>query len=221
MPNGLGDLLTSRNDQHGNRRKAGVASNDGQEFPPRHDGHFEIQDDEARLLLPLRYEEVESLLTVRSLHDDKALVPQDGTDHLTSVLMVVHHEDRLLRCCRPFGGQDDSDVACRRNAKQSVDKPPVETFLTRTPTTSTDRRAAFEERREGDLVRDRQGHEGRERHVDSGVFDHAQVLGVKPGEFGGSLLRQLTLLTDLPKLQAKTPLRTFDGLLQGRPQPHL
>jgi hypothetical protein len=44
---------------------------------------------------------------------------------------------------------------------------------------------------------------------------------MKPCEFGGSLLRQLPLLTNLPELQTETALGTFDGLLQGGTKPYL
>jgi len=47
------------------------------------------------------------------------------------------------------------------------------------------------------------------------------VLGVKPGKFGGSFLRQISLFTELPKAKPKTALGVFDGLLEGRTQPDL
>lgn len=68
----------------------------------------------------------------------------------------------------------------------------------------------FEERRQGHLVRDGKGDEGREGHVDGAVLDDAQVLRVQPGDLRGLLLRESALVTDLSKPQAKTALRAFD-----------
>jgi hypothetical protein len=86
---------------------------------------------------------------------------------------------------------------------------------------SANDRAALEERREGDLVGDCQGSQRGERDVDPAVFDHAQVLGVKPGEFGGSLLGQVPLFSKLSKSKPQAALSTFDWLLEGRTQPDL
>lgn len=82
-------------------------------------------------------------------------------------------------------------------------------------------RAPLEESRERDLVRDRQGDEGGEGHVDPGVLDHAEVLGVQSGQLGGILLGQLPFLPELPKPKAETALGCFYGLLEGGSKAHL
>jgi hypothetical protein len=90
------------------------------------------------------------------------------------------------------------------------------------PTTSSPRDgASLEERRQGDLVRDGQRDERGERHVDAAVLDDAQVLGVKPGQFGGLLLRQSSLFAKLSKPQPKPALRPLDRFLKGRPESDL
>lgn len=81
--------------------------------------------------------------------------------------------------------------------------------------------AALEERRQGDLVSNRESHEGRERHVDPGVLDHAEVLGVQAGQFGGSFLGQLSLFPEVPKAQAESTLGRLDRLPQPRAKPGL
>jgi hypothetical protein len=82
-------------------------------------------------------------------------------------------------------------------------------------------RASFEERGQRDPVGHGQGHERREGHVDPTVLDHAQVLGVKPGQLGGLFLGQLALFTELPKPKAETALGSLDWLPQSGTRPHL
>ena len=79
----------------------------------------------------------------------------------------------------------------------------------------------FEECREGDLVRHRQSSERREGHVDPTVLDDAEMLRVQPGDLGGLFLGQTALVAELAKTQPETTLRTFDGLREGRSEPHL
>jgi len=86
---------------------------------------------------------------------------------------------------------------------------------------STNDGTAFEERREGDLVSECDGHERGEGDVDPGVLDHAQVLGVKPRQFSGLLLGQFTLFSKLPKTKTEAFLSGSDRLLQGGTKPHL
>lgn len=81
--------------------------------------------------------------------------------------------------------------------------------------------AVLEERRERDLVGECQGNQRREGDVDAPVLDHAQVLGVKPGEFGGCFLGQIPLLPKAPELQSESALGTLDGLLETRAKPDL
>ncbi len=85
--------------------------------------------------------------------------------------------------------------------------------------TSAEHGSPLEERRQRDLVGNRQCRERREGDVDPAILDHAQVLGVQTGKFGGALLGQPTLFTKLPKPQAETALGTLDGLLEGRTKP--
>jgi len=86
---------------------------------------------------------------------------------------------------------------------------------------SADDRAAIEESRKGDLVGECQSHQRGEGDVDRPVFDDAQVLGVKPGEFGGSFLGQVPLFTNLPQTKPEPSLGAFDGLLKTRAKPDL
>lgn len=81
--------------------------------------------------------------------------------------------------------------------------------------------AALEERRERDLVGDRQGGERGEGDVHRAVFDDAQVLGVEPGDLGGLLLGQLPLLAELPKAKSKASLGALDGRDECRTELHL
>ena len=47
------------------------------------------------------------------------------------------------------------------------------------------------------------------------------MLGVKPGKFGGSFLRQDSLFAELPKAESQTTLGALDGCLEGRAKPNL
>lgn len=89
------------------------------------------------------------------------------------------------------------------------------------PEPSAQNRAALEERRERDLVGDRQSGEGREGDVHRTVFDDAQVLGVEPGDLGSLFLGQFSLLAELPKTKPKATLGAFDGRDERRAKLHL
>lgn len=86
---------------------------------------------------------------------------------------------------------------------------------------SSQNRAAVEERRERDLVGDRQSGERGECDVHRSVLDDAEVLGVKPGDLGGLLLGQLPLLAELPKTKPKATLGALDGRDERRTKLHL
>lgn len=81
--------------------------------------------------------------------------------------------------------------------------------------------AALEERREGDLVGHGERHEGGEAHVRAAVLDHAEVLGVEASQLGGLFLRQAAFFPELSEPKAEAALGAFDGLFQGRAEPHL
>ena len=85
-----------------------------------------------------------------------------------------------------------------------------------TNSSSAQNGAALEERREGELVRHRQGDQRGEGDVHPSVLDHAEVLRMQAGQFGGFFLRQLALFPELPKSESETLLSGSYRLLEGR-----
>jgi hypothetical protein len=79
----------------------------------------------------------------------------------------------------------------------------------------------LEERRERDLVRDRQRDERREGHVHAAVLDDAQVLGVKAGDLRRLLLGKAAFVAKPSEPQPEPPLRPLDRLLKGRAESDL
>lgn len=89
------------------------------------------------------------------------------------------------------------------------------------PEPSSQNRAALEERRERDLVRHRERDERSERRVRLARLQDADVLRVQSCDLGSLFLRQLTLLSELPKSKSKPALRSLEGRRQHGASPDL
>lgn len=91
----------------------------------------------------------------------------------------------------------------------------------RSPVALSDHGGAVEQRREGDLVRERQCHDRPEGGVGPASLNDSEMLGVDRRALGSLLLRQSLLLADGAQSKPETLSRAFDRPLDGGTGPDL